>query len=80
MNIALDLQFLNIHNPFSNERISAYLDKHRRTSSDTKDFFVKQISHLAKNVAIASISVVLKLTSFVNKIHVHATLKNSTSF
>jgi len=38
------LPFLNIHNPFTNERISliisVYLDKHNRMSLNTKDYFV----------------------------------------
>jgi len=45
MNIMPDIPFLNIHNPFTNERIIVYLDKHRRMSLDTKNYFVKQISH-----------------------------------
>jgi len=55
MNITPDLPFLNIHtsNPFTNERISVYLDKHNRMSLNTKDYFVKQISHLSKGVVIA---------------------------
>ena len=32
--------------------ISLYLDKHSRMSMDTKDYFVKQISHLSKGVVI----------------------------
>ena len=56
MNITLDLPFLNIHNPFTNERISIYLDKHSRMSSDTKDYFGKQISHLSKGVVIAALA------------------------
>jgi len=47
-----DLPFLHIHNPFTNEKISVYLDKHSRMSLDTKDYFVKQISHLCKGVVI----------------------------
>jgi len=31
--------------PFTNERVSVYLDKHNRMSLDTYDYFVKQISH-----------------------------------
>ena len=49
-----DLPFLNIRNPFTNERISIYLDKHSRMSLDTKDYFVKQISHLSKGVVIVA--------------------------
>jgi len=56
MNITLDLPFLNIHNPFSNERISVYFDKHSRMPSDTKDYFVKQINLLSKGVVIVTSS------------------------
>ena len=52
MDITLDLQFLNIHNPLTNERISVYLDKHNRMSLNTKDYIVKQISLLSKGVVI----------------------------
>jgi len=53
MDITPDLPFLNIHNPFTNERInSVYLDKHNRMFLNTKDFFVKQIRHLSKGVVI----------------------------
>ena len=52
MNIALDLPFLNNPNPFTNERIGVYFDKHSRMSLDTLDYFVKQISHLSKSVVI----------------------------
>ena len=48
----MDLPFLNIHNPFTNKRIRVYLDKHNRMSLNTKDYFVKQISQLAKGVVI----------------------------
>ena len=51
-NITPDPPFLNIHNPFSNERISVYLDKQSRMHFDTKDYFVKQIIHLSKGVVI----------------------------
>ena len=54
MNITPDLPFLHIHNPFTNERISIYLDKHSRMSLDTKDYFLKQISHLSKDVVIVA--------------------------
>jgi len=54
MNITPDLPYLNIYNPFTNERISVYLDKHSRMSSDTKDYFVKQISHLSKGVVLVT--------------------------
>jgi len=40
MDITPDLTFLNIHIPFTNERISIYLDKHNRMSLETKDYFV----------------------------------------
>jgi len=52
MNITPDLPYLNIHNVFTNERISIYLDKHSRMSLDTKNYFVEQISHLSKGVFI----------------------------
>jgi len=32
MNITSDHLFLNVHNPFTNERMSVYLDKHSRMS------------------------------------------------
>ena len=32
------------HNPFTNERISMYLDKHGRMSLDTKDNLISQLS------------------------------------
>ena len=54
MNIALDLPFLNNPNPFTNERIGVYFDKHSRMSLDTLDYFVKQISHLSKSVVIVA--------------------------
>jgi len=54
MNITPDLLFLNIHNPFTNERISVYMDKHCRMSLDRKDYFLKQISHLSKGVVIVT--------------------------
>jgi len=47
MSITLDLPFLIIHSPFTNERKSVYLDKHIRMSLDIKDYFVKQVSHLS---------------------------------
>ena len=34
--------------------ISAYVDKHCRMSLDTKDYFVKEISHLSEGVAIVA--------------------------
>jgi len=45
---------LNIYNPFTNERISVYLDKHSRMSLDTKDYFVKQINPLSKGMVIVA--------------------------
>jgi len=57
MSIPSDLQFLNINNPFTNERMSVYLDKHRHMSLDRKDYFVKQISHLSKGVVIVASAV-----------------------
>jgi len=36
MDIMPDLPFLHIHNPFTNERISVYLDKHSRMSFNNK--------------------------------------------
>jgi len=54
MNITPDLTFLNIHNPFTNEMIREYLDKQSCMSLDTKDYFVKQISHLSKGMVIAA--------------------------
>jgi len=56
MDITPDLPFLNIHNQFTNERISIYLDKHNHMSLNTKDYFVKQISHLSKGVVIAALA------------------------
>ena len=54
MNITPDLPFLNIHNPFTNDRFSVYLDKHGRMSLATKDYFVKQKSHFSKGVVIVT--------------------------
>jgi len=54
MDITPGLPFLNIHNQFTNERISVYLDKHDRMSLNTKDHFVKQISHMSKGVVIVA--------------------------
>ena len=56
MDITPDLPFLNIHNPFTNEKISVYLDKHNHMSLNTTDYFVKQISHLSKGVVIAALA------------------------
>ena len=44
MNIKSDIPFLNIHNPFTNEMGSVYLDKHSRMYLDTMDYFVKQMT------------------------------------
>jgi len=52
MNITPDFPFLNIDHPFTNKKISIYLDKHSHVSFDTKNYVVKQISHLSKGVAI----------------------------
>jgi len=54
MDITPDLPFLNIYNQLTNERISIYLDKHNRMFFNTKDYFVKQISHLSKGVVIVA--------------------------
>ena len=54
MNITPDLPFPNIHNPCANERIGVNLDKHSRMSLGTKDYFVKQISHLSKDMVIVA--------------------------
>ena len=48
MNTTPDVPFLNIHNLCANDRISIFFDKHSCMCLDTKDFFVKQISHLSK--------------------------------
>ena len=47
INITPDLQFLNIHNPFTNKSISVYLDRHNRMSLDRNDYVVKQMNHLS---------------------------------
>ena len=65
MYITPDLSFLNIYNPFTNERISVYLDKHNRMSLNTKDYFIKQISHLLKGVVIV-VSVECQANSLCN--------------
>jgi len=54
MNIMPDLQFLKNLNLFTNERISVYLDKHNCMYLNTKDYYVKQISHLSKGVVIVA--------------------------
>ena len=54
MDITPVLPFLNIHNPFTSERICVYLDKHNRIFLNTKNYFVKQISHLSKGVVIVA--------------------------
>ena len=56
MNITLNLPFLNIHDPFTNERISVYLDKHSGMFLETFDYFVKQKRHLSKGVGVSSLS------------------------
>ena len=53
MNTTPDLPFLNIHDLFTNERFSVYLDKHSPwTQRITLN--VKQISHLSKSVVIVA--------------------------
>jgi len=52
MNIMWDLLFLNIHNPFTNERIRVYLDKDSCMSLDSKDFFVKHVNQMSKGMVI----------------------------
>jgi len=59
IDITPDLPFLHIHYPFTNERITVYLDKHSRMPLDTKDYFVKQISHLCKVVVIVASTSIL---------------------
>jgi len=54
IDITQDLPFLNIHNLFTNERISVYFDKHSRIVVDTKDYFVKQINHLSMGLVIVA--------------------------
>jgi len=54
MDITPDLPSLNIYNLFNNERIRIYLCKHYCMSLNTKDYFVKQISHLSKGVVIVA--------------------------
>jgi len=54
MDITPDLQFLNIHNSSTNERIGVYLDKYIRISVNTNDYFVKHIRHLSKGVVIVA--------------------------
>jgi len=54
MDITPDLPFLNIHNPFTNEKITVYVDKHNCMFLNTKDYFVKQISHLSKGVVVVA--------------------------
>ena len=55
MDITPGLPFLNIHNPFTNEKITVYLDKHNGMFVHTKDFFVKQISHLSEGMVIVAL-------------------------
>ena len=52
MSITPDLPLLDIHNLFTNARISINVNKHSLMSLATKDYFVKQISHLSKGVVI----------------------------
>jgi len=54
MDITPGLLFLNIYNPFTNEMIDIYLDKHNRLSLYKMDYFVKQIRHLSKGVVIVA--------------------------
>ena len=54
MDITPDLQLLNIHNLFTNKRISVYFDKRNRMFLNTKDYFVKQNSHVSKSVVIVA--------------------------
>jgi len=56
MDITPGLPFLNIHNPFTNEMISVYLDKHNRMFLNTKDYFVKQITRLSQGVVIVALA------------------------
>jgi len=66
MDITPDLPFLDIHNPFNNERIRVYLDKHNNMSFNTSDCFVKQISQSKGVVIVASAS--MSITSLYGKI------------
>jgi len=50
-----------MYNPFTNERISVNLDKHGRKFLDTKDYFVKQISHLSKGYTSLSVMSIIIL-------------------
>ena len=54
MDTTPDLPFLHVYYLFTNERISVYLDQHIRMYLDTKDDFVKHISHLSKGVVIVA--------------------------
>jgi len=54
MDITPDIPFLNIQNPFTNERISIYLDKHNCMFWNTKDYFVKQKSHMSKDMVVVA--------------------------
>jgi len=47
-----DLPFINIHNPFTNEKSSVFMDKHNCMSSSTKDYFIKHISHMTKGMVL----------------------------
>jgi len=54
MDIMPDLLFQNMHKPFTNESFSLYFNKHNSMSLNTRDYFVKQISHLSKGVVIVA--------------------------
>ena len=73
MNITPDLPFLKIHSPFTNERISVYLDKHSRMSLDKNGYFVKQISHLSKGVIIVASATIVNY----NKIVLHTRARST---
>jgi len=78
MKITPHLPFLIIHNPFTNERISVYLDKHSRMTLKTKDYFVKQISYLSKGVVIvASALCRFDKTILSNKYHSSCKMRRS---
>jgi len=47
-------KYVKMYDPFTNERIGVYLDKHSRMSLEITDYFVKQISHLSKGVVIVA--------------------------
>jgi len=56
MNITPDLPFLNIHNLCTNEKITVFLDKHNSMLVHTKDYFVKQTSHLSEGMVIVALA------------------------